>query len=173
MSLSDRMSTFLRRALIYQYLAFWVYTRFSNLTLYGNELKDKVNSNLAYFEIENEQIKTQLENPEQLLNYLLILESVLICAALLGTRFSAYFLGVLTSFTTFLYYNPLLKQNSIKGYFGVQTDLVLSVGVILAIFLDQFYVNEEDEQYVYDAPEQVVEEESKGKQQGKKGKKNK
>jgi uncharacterized membrane protein YphA (DoxX/SURF4 family) len=172
MSFGTKVHNFLRRAFIYQYLAFWVYIRYNNLQVYGNELKDKINTNLAYLEFENEQVKSYLETPEQVLYYILILEAVLIGLALFGTRLAAFFLGSLTALTTFIYYNPLLKENRIQSYYGIKTELILSIGVILAVFLDQFY-SESSDSTVDNFEEEIVEEVKNKPIKKEKGKKNK
>ena len=152
----------LRKLLIYQFVFFSILIRYHNLPLYANEFKDKINTNLSFFDFNSPYLQDLLADPESFLKYFLIVELFFAFLGFLGYKAASFFTGLLTSLITFLYYNPLIQENRIKGLYEIRAEFLLNIGVILAIFLDTFSVNVQDE-LVVESAEVVAEEEQQQK----------
>jgi hypothetical protein len=127
-----------RKLLIYQFVFFSILIRYQDLPLYANEFKDKINTNLSFFDFNNPHLQDLLADPESFLKYFLIAEVFFALLAFLGSKAASFVTASLTSLITFLYFNPLIQENRIKGLYEIRTEFLLSIGVILAIFLDSF-----------------------------------
>jgi hypothetical protein len=133
----------LARVLVYQVIFIGVYYSYTNLTKNANEFKDQffnferfVEQQWGFSLIKNFGFLEQLlANPE--LFYQIFLAKRLIFAVL---GVFGWYLGAFGSIfeylvAYFVHSNPLAEENLITWPFGIKIDLVLSIGVILAILV--------------------------------------
>ena len=153
------LGNFLNRLMIYQIIIIWIALKYLNPQKYSNEFKDKINTNLSFFEIKNNNLDDLLLDPETFTKYFTVFELLFAVLAIFGFKTGSFFSGIVYLFTTFIYFNPLLPENKIQAFYGVKMEFLFSLGVILAIFLDTFAVSV-DNKYV-ESEERVVEEEDK------------
>jgi hypothetical protein len=78
---------------------------------------------------------------ESAIPYIALISSLVVTSflAVIGSRLSSFFAGVLFLFVSSIYLNPLLPENKIAAMYGIRKELILCVGVSIAMFLNSFY----------------------------------
>ena len=126
---------FFRRLVIYQVIFFFAVLKLKDPQKYGNELKDKINTNLASVNLTSDFIDFILQYPETLIKYLTYVEILFAILAVFSLRIGAYVTVALYLIFSLIYFNPILPENRL-ALFNVKIDLLFSIGVIVVILIE-------------------------------------
>ena len=117
--------------------------KFSNIDKSTTDFKTKILKTLTHFNLVGDVTNFLFEDPI-VINIILVL-SELICSVLaaFGNKFGAWMIGLHFSFTTFLFFNPFLPENSFSLWsFDIRHDMLSSYGVVCCFFLIAYYEEE-------------------------------
>lgn len=140
----EKIKNFLSRFLVYHMVLLWLYMKVADIEKSTTDFKNRISKSLVQFNLKG-GFFDYLQDDPFLLHLLLILsESIWFVLAIFGSKLGAWFLCLHFSFTTLLFFNPFLPENSFSLFkFDIRPDMLSSFGVACCFYILAYYPNEE------------------------------
>jgi len=160
MGVFQKIKNFFSRFIVYQMVFIWLYMKLGNIDKSANDLKTRMMKTITHFNMKNEFISFLIDDPIALHLILSFSELIFIFMAIFGNRFGAWMIAMHFGFTTLLFFNPLLPENSFSFWkMDIRHDMLTSYGVLCSYFLLAYYPTEENEYHKIEGIENDEDEE--------------
>ena len=126
---------FFVRLITYQFVFFWIYSKYSNFSKHAIMLKDKSYEALSAFGTKSAIVDEIFTYPDLIIRLVTLVEAIFFLFALFGNLSHGVYLSIITGFTTFLYNNPFVASNLNQYWFGLSQEFILGMGVSLSIMV--------------------------------------
>lgn len=136
----QKLKNFFSRFIVYQMIIIWLYMKFSDLDKSTNDFKTRTMKTLNHFNINGAFVNFIMDDPSLIHILLVLSELVSLIGALFGSTLFSWMLACHFTYTTFIFFNPFLPENSFTFWkFDMRFDMLTSFAAMLCFYMIAYF----------------------------------